>query len=166
MGTWPGGSCWSFFCCVAVLGVITLKPEATSMLSLFCVLLVVEQPAVNANRAMTLIMLNEVRICFIFVPRCFGLIWFQRSFGYKAFLISSFFVSRLSLSCHTFVTLRNVDALERANLSSRPRLTRVTLTLRFSFVALRSWTRTMPIYPPHGVAPPKSATVKMRSLAF
>jgi hypothetical protein len=32
------------------------------MLSLFCVLLVVEQPAVNANRAMTLTMLNDVRI--------------------------------------------------------------------------------------------------------
>jgi hypothetical protein len=44
------------------------------------------------------------------------LIWFQRSFGYKAFLISSFFVSHLSLSCHMIVTLRNVDALERANL--------------------------------------------------
>jgi hypothetical protein len=37
------------------------------MLSLFCVLLVVAQPTVNANRAMTLIMLNEVRICFIFI---------------------------------------------------------------------------------------------------
>jgi len=33
------------------------------MLSLFCVLLVVVQPTVNANRDMTLIMLNEVRIC-------------------------------------------------------------------------------------------------------
>jgi hypothetical protein len=32
---------------------------------LFCVLPVVEQPAVNANRAMTLIVLNEVRICFM-----------------------------------------------------------------------------------------------------
>ena len=31
------------------------------------VLLVVEQPAVNANRAMTPMMVNEVRICFIFV---------------------------------------------------------------------------------------------------
>jgi hypothetical protein len=29
--------------------------------------LVVAQPAVNANRAMTLTMLNEVRICFIFL---------------------------------------------------------------------------------------------------
>jgi hypothetical protein len=47
------------------LGVITLKPDATSMLSLFCVLLVVVQPTVNANRAMTLIVLNEFRICFM-----------------------------------------------------------------------------------------------------
>jgi len=37
------------------------------MLSLFWVLVVVAQPTVNANRAMTLIMLNEVRICFIFI---------------------------------------------------------------------------------------------------
>jgi hypothetical protein len=37
------------------------------MLSLFCVLLVVEQPTANANRAMTPIMLNEVCICFIFI---------------------------------------------------------------------------------------------------
>src|SRR5437764_9214313 len=65
MATWPGGSCWSFCCCAAVLGVITLKPEATSMLSLFWVLPVVAQPAVNANRAMTLIMLNDLRICFM-----------------------------------------------------------------------------------------------------
>jgi hypothetical protein len=86
------------------------------MLSLFWVLLVVEQPTVNANRAMTLTMLNEVRICFILlVPSSFGLIWFQRSFEYKCFLISSFFVSRLSLSCHTFVTLRNADAPRPAN---------------------------------------------------
>jgi hypothetical protein len=49
--------------------VITLKPEATSMLSLFWVLLVVAQPAVNAKRAMTLIVLKESRICFILVPR-------------------------------------------------------------------------------------------------
>src|SRR5437867_7667872 len=67
MATLPGGSCCSFCCCAAVLGVITLKPDATSMLSLFWVLLVVAQPTVNANRAMTLITLNEVRICFIFI---------------------------------------------------------------------------------------------------
>jgi len=35
------------------------------MLSLFCVLLVVAQPIVNANRDMTLIMLNESRTCFM-----------------------------------------------------------------------------------------------------
>ena len=35
------------------------------MLSLFCVLLVVAQPAVSVNRAMRLIVLNEVRICFM-----------------------------------------------------------------------------------------------------
>src|SRR4029077_20781091 len=67
MATWPGGSCWSFCCCVGVLGVITLKPDATSMFSLFWVLPVVAQPTVNANRAMMLIMLNELRICFIFL---------------------------------------------------------------------------------------------------
>src|SRR4026209_1244839 len=67
MSIWPGGSCWSFCCCAAVLGVITLKPDATSMLSLFWVLLVVAQPTVNANRAMTLTVLNEVLICFIFL---------------------------------------------------------------------------------------------------
>jgi hypothetical protein len=49
--------------------VITLKPEATSKLSLFWVLLVVEQPAANTNRAMAPMMVNEVRICFIFVLR-------------------------------------------------------------------------------------------------
>src|ERR1700747_1339913 len=65
MATWPGGSCWSFCCCAAVLGVITLKPDATSMLSLFWVLLVVVQPTVNANRDMTLIILNESRTCFM-----------------------------------------------------------------------------------------------------
>src|SRR6266480_7517410 len=68
MVTLPGGSARSFCCCAAVLGVIVLKPEATSMLSLFCVLVcVVAQPTANANRAMTVIMFNETRICFIFI---------------------------------------------------------------------------------------------------
>src|SRR6266568_7207169 len=67
MVTLPGGSFWSFCCCAAVLGVITLKPEATSMLSLFCVLLcVVAQPTVSANSARALIIWNET-ICFIFL---------------------------------------------------------------------------------------------------
>src|SRR2546429_9983461 len=76
MATWPGGSCWSFCCCAAVLGVITLKPDATSMLSLFCVVLVVAQPAVNATKAMTLIMLNDVRILFM-ILLVSGLVEFQ-----------------------------------------------------------------------------------------
>src|SRR2546421_9445751 len=38
------------------------------MLSLLCVLVwVVAQPAINANSAMALIILNEIRICFIFL---------------------------------------------------------------------------------------------------
>src|SRR5438093_5894232 len=45
MVTLPGGRFWSFCWCAAVLGVMTLKPEATSMLSLFWVLVcVVAQP--------------------------------------------------------------------------------------------------------------------------
>ncbi len=45
MVTLPGERFWSFCCCLAVFGVITLKPDATSILSLFCVLVcVVEQP--------------------------------------------------------------------------------------------------------------------------
>jgi hypothetical protein len=46
-----------------------LKPAAIS--KSVWVLLVVSQPAVNANRAMTPIILNEVRICFI-ILRSFG----------------------------------------------------------------------------------------------
>src|SRR4029077_11804941 len=65
MATWPCGSCWSFCCCAGVLGVITLKPDATSMFSLFWVLPVVAQPTVNANRDMTLSTLNETRIHFM-----------------------------------------------------------------------------------------------------
>src|SRR6266478_4641555 len=52
MVTLPGGRFWSFCCCAAVLGVITLKPDATSMLSRFCVLVcVVAQPNNSAVHA-------------------------------------------------------------------------------------------------------------------
>src|SRR5947207_3486158 len=62
-----GGRLWSFCCCAAVFGVIVLKPEAASMLSLFCVLVcVLAQPSANANSAMALIILNAIRIFFIF----------------------------------------------------------------------------------------------------
>src|SRR5260370_38291090 len=76
MAILPGGSFWSFCCCAGVLGVIVLKPEATSMLSLFCVLVcVVAQPTVSANSAVALITLNETCICFIFlVPSRFEVV--------------------------------------------------------------------------------------------
>src|SRR4029450_7234205 len=99
MATWPGGSCWSFCCWAAVLGVITLKPEATSMLSLFWVLFVVVQPTVNANRAMTLSMLNEVFICIIFIGS--ALFWFD----WVSMIIRLQGFSNLVLFCFTFVTL-------------------------------------------------------------
>src|SRR6476660_8695896 len=50
MVTFPAGRFCSFCFCPAVLGVITLNPEATSMLSLFCV--VVSVLAQLINRAM------------------------------------------------------------------------------------------------------------------
>src|SRR6266480_2175721 len=62
-----------------------------------------------------------------FVPPCFGFIWFQRSFGYKCFLISSVFVHvchPLSHVCHfpkrrcapTGESDRNCASLTRAAL--------------------------------------------------
>src|SRR5215472_7832230 len=55
MVTLPGGRLWSFCCWAAVFGVITLKPEATSMFSLFCVLPVVAQLTNNAAPAAILL---------------------------------------------------------------------------------------------------------------
>src|SRR6266478_3855730 len=62
MVTLPGGRFWSFCWCAAVLGVMTLKPEATSMLSLFCVLVcVLAQPNNNAAHA-TVIVASKIRL--------------------------------------------------------------------------------------------------------
>ena len=70
MVTLPGGRFWSFCCCAAVLGVMTLKPDATSMLSLFCVLVdVLAQPIVSSSSAAALIILNNT-ICFILLVPC------------------------------------------------------------------------------------------------
>src|SRR5437867_10920044 len=70
MVTLPGGRFWSFCCCAAVLGVMTLKPDATSMLSLFCVLVdVLAQPIVSSSSAAALIILNNT-ICFILLAPC------------------------------------------------------------------------------------------------
>src|SRR4030095_1242399 len=143
MATWPGGSCWSFCCCVAVLGVITLKPEATSMLSLFWVVLVVVQPAVNANRAMTLTMLNEVRICFIFASSVLWFDWFQRSSGYKCFQLVPF----LFHVCH-FPKRRRPQTGQSSRAAQDKR---AYLWAWFSWVGLRARSRAMPISPPHGV---------------
>src|SRR5438445_5236651 len=62
MVTLPGGRFWSFCCCFAVLGVMTLKPEATSMLSLFWVVVcVVAQPINNAVHTIA-ILLRETNL--------------------------------------------------------------------------------------------------------
>src|SRR4029453_1524857 len=70
MVTLPSGRFWSFCCCAGVLGVITLKPDATNMLSLFCVLVcVLAQLTVSANSVAALIILNDTN-CFIFLVPC------------------------------------------------------------------------------------------------
>ena len=48
MVTVPAGRFWSFCFWAAVLGVMTLNPEATSMLSLFCVVLCVLAQLTNS----------------------------------------------------------------------------------------------------------------------
>jgi hypothetical protein len=62
MVTLPGGSFWSFCCCAEVLGVITLKPEATSMLSLFCVLLCVVAHPTNSAAHAVAILQREIHV--------------------------------------------------------------------------------------------------------
>src|SRR5207244_6793984 len=57
------GRFWSFCCCAAVLGVITLQPDATSMLSLFCVL--VDVLAQLANNRVHAAMIVTSTICLI-----------------------------------------------------------------------------------------------------
>src|SRR4029077_5853831 len=108
MVTLPGGSCWSFCCCAAVLGVITLKPDATSMLSLFWVLLVVAQPTVNAKRAITLIVLNESRTCFMILG---------------SFQVALFLVRHRRPLASTHATYSPLDPFERmpSNIHSCPR---------------------------------------------
>src|SRR4029453_2164232 len=52
MVTLPAGRFCSFCFCAAVLGVMTLKPEAANMASLFCVLVCVEaQPKLSTMQA-------------------------------------------------------------------------------------------------------------------
>src|SRR5262245_26292987 len=109
MAIWPGGSCWSFCCWAAVLGVITLKPDATSMLSLFCVLLVVAQPTVNANRDMTLVMLNKSRTCFMILDSfqiALFVIFYRRSLASTHVTDSPFRSVRTNAIEHRFLPVR------------------------------------------------------------
>jgi hypothetical protein len=62
MVTLPGGRFWSFCCCAAVFGVMTLKPEDTSMLSLFCVLLCVVAQLTNSAVLAAAILQRRVRL--------------------------------------------------------------------------------------------------------
>jgi len=75
MVTLPGGRFWSFWRCAAVLGVMTLKPAATSMLSLFCVLVcVLAQPALStvhvAATAVRKIYFDGFISCNLIVANC------------------------------------------------------------------------------------------------
>src|ERR1700741_2693780 len=110
------------------------------MLSLFWVLFVVEQPTVNANRAMTPITLNEVRICFIFVSFLIRfdlvstIIRIQGFFNYFFFCCT--FVTLLSHVCH-FPKLRRVPTGESDR--SCERLTKLPCLIfirRTSFLGL------------------------------
>src|SRR5262249_12690360 len=59
MVTVPVGRFWSFCFCAAVFGVMTLNPEATSMVSLFCVLLCVLAQLTNSAVHPTAILLRK-----------------------------------------------------------------------------------------------------------
>ena len=61
MVTCPAGRFWSFCFWAAVLGVMTLNPEATSMLSLFCVVCVLAQLNNNAVHPAA-IRLRKIRV--------------------------------------------------------------------------------------------------------
>jgi len=62
MVTVPAGRFWSFCFWAAVLGVMTLNPEATSMLSLFCVVVCVLAQLINSAVHPAPIPLRKVRV--------------------------------------------------------------------------------------------------------
>ena len=59
MVTDPAGRFWSFCFWAAVFGVMTLNPEATSMLSLFCVVLCVLAQLINSAAQPAAILLRK-----------------------------------------------------------------------------------------------------------
>ena len=62
MVTFPAGRFWSFCFWAAVLGVMTLNPEATSMLSLFCVVVCVLAQLINTAVHPVAILLRKRRV--------------------------------------------------------------------------------------------------------
>ena len=62
MVTVPVGRFWSFCFWAAVLGVMTLNPEATSMLSLFCEMLCVLAQLINSAVHPVAILLRKRRV--------------------------------------------------------------------------------------------------------
>jgi hypothetical protein len=62
MVTCPAGRFWSFCFWAAVFGVMTLNPEATSMLSLFCVVLCVLAQLINSAAHPAAILLRKIRV--------------------------------------------------------------------------------------------------------
>ena len=62
MVTCPVGRFWSFCFCAAVFGVMTLNPEATSMLSLFCDMLCVLAQLANSAAQAAAILLRKRRV--------------------------------------------------------------------------------------------------------
>src|SRR5215472_8238580 len=62
MVTVPVGRFWSFCFWAAVLGVMTLNPEATSMFSLFCVLVCILAQLINRAAQTAPILLRKKRV--------------------------------------------------------------------------------------------------------
>ena len=62
MVTCPAGRFWSFCFWAAVFGVMTLNPEATSMLSLFCVVLCVLAQLIKTAVHPAAILLRKIRV--------------------------------------------------------------------------------------------------------
>src|SRR6476660_9098831 len=62
MVTFPGGRFWSFCFWAAVFGVMILNPEATSMFSLFCVVLCVLAQLINNAVHPAAILLRKRRV--------------------------------------------------------------------------------------------------------
>src|SRR6476646_4637520 len=62
MVTFPAGRFWSFCFWPAVLGVMTLNPEATSIFSLFCVVVCVLAQLINSAVHPAAILLRKRRV--------------------------------------------------------------------------------------------------------